>query len=147
MSYKYRKNNGLSTIELVIALAVMGLIFTSLVASVLYSIKVAGVNKARLGALAILDEEFEKARAIPYANLGVSGTLVPGILSDSDTVSFNNINYHVIRKVFWVDDPKDGTGALDSDGNTRDYKQLKIIVTWTFHDKNYSESAVSNFFK
>ena len=140
-------NKGLSTVELIVAIAVMGLVFTSLIMSIVYSIKVAGINKARLGALAILDEEFEKARAIPYANLGVSGTLVPGILTDSDTVSFNNINYRVIRKVFWVDDPKDGTGALDSDGNTHDYKQLKITVTWTFHDKNYSESAVSNFFK
>ena len=140
------KNKALSMIELVLAVALFSLLGTAFLKSLDYNNKVLAVNKARIGAMAIGDRYIEKAKALKWTDLGVQGSDPSGVLPASDDEVLSGTSYHIVNKVFWRDDPKDGTGASDTDGNTHDLKVYKIIITWTSRGKQYSFSRFSYFY-
>ncbi len=140
------KNKALSMIELVLAVALFSLLGTAFLKSLDYNNKVLAVNKARIGAMAIADRYIEKAKALKWTDLGVQGSEPQGVLLPSEDRNSSGINYHIVNKVFWRDDPKDGTGASDTDGNTNDMKVYKIIISWDSRGKQYSFTRFSYFY-
>jgi hypothetical protein len=85
------------------------------------------LHDARCRRLAVLclSERAEYIRRLPYSQ-------VTTILNESDQVV--KVGQYTLRRstnVCSVDDPLDGTGSSDKDGNPNDYKVIEIIVAWS----------------
>jgi Tfp pilus assembly protein PilV len=109
-------------------------------------------TKAREGAVNLAREAIEAARAVPYPDLTVSGTVgelqaQPGLADASTQTGWNvvrrGITYTIVPTVCSVDDATDGlgthtgldmcadsTGTGTADINPDDYKRVALDVTW-----------------
>lgn len=124
------RKRGMTLIDTLVGLAIFVLVFTALFAGVRLGISVIANNKAKTGALALLNEQMELIRSIPYDTLGTSGGIPSGSLSQSTTTRLNATNYTIRTLIQYVDQPQDGEGVLDANGITADAKQAKVEVTW-----------------
>ncbi len=133
-----KQNEAFSTIELLFAIAIFGLVFTALFVSLSLSFKVSAINKSKVGAIAILNKEVEQIRAMKYENIGLPGHEPAGSLLANKSETLNAVTYDINTQVFWVDDPKDGLQTNGTDSDPQDYKAVKLRALWTSHNKNYS---------
>ncbi len=133
-----KQNQGLSTIELVVAIAIFALLGVAFLSTILFSGKLNNLNKGKLGAMAILDHKLEEARARPYSQIGVVGQEPSGAYPDQEEIEMQGIKYKLSYLAYWVDDPQDGLGADDTDHNTRDYKAFQIKINWFTNQKSHS---------
>ncbi|TRZ50791.1 type II secretion system protein [bacterium] len=135
---------GLSLIELVVAVAIFSIAFFGLFGVLNSSMAVIAKNKARLGAMALVEEQIEYARSLPFAGVGTVNGNPVGILPQTETISLNGITYARRNAIFWIDDPSDGTALLGTDPISTDYKRIKVEVSWNFRGTVSSYSASSN---
>lgn len=85
------------------------------------------LHSARCRRLAVicLTERAEYLRRLPYSQLTT-------LLNESNQpVSLGQYTLRRSTNVRLVDDPLDGTGSSDSDGNPNDYKVIDITVAWS----------------
>ncbi|PIZ15955.1 hypothetical protein COY51_03910 [Candidatus Desantisbacteria bacterium CG_4_10_14_0_8_um_filter_39_17] len=85
-------------------------------------------------------EKIEEIRNIPYLNItaGDSFTTPPYKNNTlSDTVALESLYVGRTVTVESVDDPRDGTGAADVDGDVHDYKKIGIILQWNSRGENH----------
>ncbi len=141
--YSHPKHGrGFTFVETIIALA----IFTLLV-SALYALGTAAVRGMRVyrdtAAVAALSQTYmEIARNLPYAQVGTKTGNPSGPLPDIAnplTIPYNGATYQVYFSVAYVDDPADGTSAIDTD-----YKQVKLTITnlSTSHQTSFVTTVV-----
>ncbi len=123
-------NAAFSTVELLFAVFMFAVAATALMLSLSFAIKLASKNTSSTIASNIIDNWTEKIKAMEYTSIGVSGENPTGLLQSNYTEKVGSREYFVSIKVFWVDDPKDGTGTSDLDSNPNDYKAVKITVSW-----------------
>lgn len=122
---------GVTLIDTVVGTALMLVIFVGVAAAFQLSVDVVTNNKARAGAIALANERMEYLRALAYAQVGTVGGIPPGVAVPNETILLNGVTYSRRTYVAYVDDPKDGLGALDTNSITADYKTAKIEVSWT----------------
>ncbi len=129
---------GSGILEVLIATALLVMIFSGLLGVLQLGTKLATDNKGHTGAGALAQEEVEYIKSLPYASVGTIAGTPSGVLPDSEQVSINNVNYTRTIYIVYIDDPKDGLGASDNDGNPNDYKRIKVTVSWNAHGKTRS---------
>ncbi len=144
MSLQKNHQSGLSIIELLVGVAIFTMAFYGLFGILQSSMAVVAKNKARLGAMALAEEQIEYVRSLPFANVGTVNGNPTGMLPQTETVSLNGISYVRRNAIFWVDDPADGTAVLGNDTISTDYKRIKVEVSWNFRGKISSFSTSSN---
>ena len=127
---------GASLLDSVVGSAIFLVIMTGLWGVLRLSIREATESKARLGALMLANEHIEFLHSFGYVSVSVGATQVQQTLND--------IVYTRDTLVQYVDDPKDGLGALDHDATPNDYKKIKVKVSWASHGLTRSVSLVSN---
>ena len=130
--------------EVVVGIAIMSAVFWSIFGVLRLSIEVIFNNKAKVGALALANEQIEFLRSLSYDSVGTIGGIPSGNIPQNETISLNNIDYNRRTFIQYVDDPKDGEGGSDENGITADYKRVKIEVSWVNHEKNKSVSLITN---
>jgi prepilin-type N-terminal cleavage/methylation domain-containing protein len=135
---------GLSIIELLIAIAIFSMAFIGLFGVLSSSMAVIAKNKARLGAMALVEEQIEYVRSLPFNNVGTVSGNPAGAIPQNETISLNGISYNRRNAIFWIDDPADGTALLETDTISTDYKRIKVEVSWNFKGVVSSYSASSN---
>lgn len=136
---------GLSLIELVVAIAIFSIAFFGLFGVLNSSMAVIAKNKARLGAMALAEEQIEYARSLPFASVGAINGNPVGILPQNETISLNGITYQRRNAIFWIDDPADGSALLGNEQlSSMDYKRIKVEVSWNFRGIISSYAASSN---
>jgi len=135
---------GLSLIELVVAVAIFSMAFFGLFGVLNSSMAVIAKNKARLGAMALVEEQIEYARSLSFSGVGTVNGNPVGILPQTETISLNGITYQRRNAIFWIDDPADGTVLIGNDPISTDYKRIKVEVSWNFKGMISSYSASSN---
>jgi len=140
------RQKGLSIIEIVLAIAIFSLAFISILYVFQMNNKLLAVNKTRIASMAIADRYLEFAKALKYSDLGVQGSDPSGILQANDSANYAGVSFAVNQSVRWVDDDKDGLSGADTDGNTHDYKQYKVTISWQLAGKPYSYSRVTNIY-
>ncbi len=128
--FNFQKNRGLSLVELLVGIAIMLIFFVSLVSFLNVSLKVVGTSSAKVGAVALANEQMEIVRNLPYDSVGTEGGIPPGNILQQSTSTINNIEYTTRTLIQYVDDPADGEGANDENGITADYKKVKVEVSW-----------------
>jgi len=124
------EKRGLALVDAVIGVALFALVIMSLLGVFRFGLEVIGENKARVGALALANEQIEFARSLAYSDVGTVDGSPVGLLLAEEAVVLNGITYTRATLVSYYDDPKDGTGGSDADGNTNDYKKMKISMSW-----------------
>lgn len=139
------KSRGFLLIDALIGIFLFVTGFVGLYGVLTSSLSNIAQNKARLGAMALVNEQIEYMRSLPFSSVGVvmgnpSGT-VPQVESGS-SVLLNGIQYTRRNVVFWVDDPADGVAPADTI-NT-DYKQVKVEVSWDFRGQTFSFFSITN---
>jgi hypothetical protein len=62
------------------------------------------------------------------------------VLSDGGAlnVSGDNVPASILTEVWNIDDTYDGLGADDADGNTNDYKRLRLTMVWEYRGRMFT---------
>ncbi|HEC30774.1 MAG TPA: carboxypeptidase regulatory-like domain-containing protein, partial [Candidatus Yonathbacteria bacterium] len=141
---KQKVASGLSLVDVIIATAFIAIVFTALAGAFLSAIELSAHQKARIGAVAISNQRMELIRNLPYDDVGTVSGIPGGNIPQNENISLNGINYTRRVLIQYVDDPKDGTGALDTNGLTADYKRVKIETSWTIKGNTRSNILISN---
>lgn len=139
-----QNTRGMSLVEVVIAAAVMALVFGGLMVSFQLMISLIGVAKAETGALALANERIEYIRSLPYDDVGTLGGIPEGIIPQNTTRVLNGVTYNERVLIAYVDAPEDGEGEDDENGILADYKLVKIEYTWDQKGQERSRELVSN---
>lgn len=130
---RFNMSRGASLLDTLVGSAIFLTIMLGFFGVLQLSIREATDSKGRAGAVMLANESLEYARGLAYADVGVSGGFPNGILVSPEQLALNDITYTRSILVSFVDDPKDGTGGSDSNGNTHDYKKIEIAVSWMAH--------------
>jgi len=135
---------GLSLIDVIVGTGLMVLVFVSIFGVFRLSMEVVANSKARIGALALVNEQVEYMRSLSYEDVATVGGIPSGNIPQTETVMLNDIEYNRRTVVQYVDDAQDGEGAADENGIAADYKRAKTEVKWTIRGQEKSIILVTN---
>ena len=139
-----RKEEGFGYIDVIVGTALMTLVFVGVVGVIQLSIRLIGNSKASVGALALANEQMELLRSLPFSGVAVEGGIPSGMVTSTESILLNNIDYTRQTSVSYVDDPADGTLALGTDAIFTDYKIAEVEVSWNIRGQERAISLVSN---
>ena len=122
-----KKRSGSSLIDVVISAGIVVILFGAIYL-VYFSLYGAIANvEARAGATAVLNQEVETMRNLPYASVGVVGGIPSGIVPAEQSVSYGDYNFIVATDIRNIDDPFDGTFPTDT--APADYKMVQLTIS------------------
>lgn len=127
---KIRDQRGATLVETAVAITIVLTIV--LATSVYFTSGNSGFERNRIKRAAFeeVKNRMEEIAISSYYNLdSMSETAVP--------VTLGEITGYRDTIVDDIDDALDGTGSGDNDGNTIDYKRIRVILRWTL-EKEYS---------
>ncbi|PIR84563.1 hypothetical protein COU16_03230 [Candidatus Kaiserbacteria bacterium CG10_big_fil_rev_8_21_14_0_10_47_16] len=134
----------MSFVEVIVAAAVLVLVFGGLFASFQLMTSLIGKSKVSAGALALANQQMEAIRALTYNDVGTIGGIPDGAIPETSTTTLNGITYVKRVLVAYVDSPDDGEGAADENGIVADYKVVKVTYSWDYKGVSDSISLISN---
>ena len=123
-------SRGVTLIDTVVGSALMLVVFLGIFAAFQLSIDVVTNNRARAGALALMNERMEYVRSLDYASVGTVGGIPSGPIAQSEPVTLSGIPYTRRTTIQYADDPEDGENEADENGRIVDYKQVRIEMSW-----------------
>lgn len=135
---------GFTLIEVVIASALMLLVFTGLFAGMQLMVEIITHSKAEAGARSLAVEQMESIRSLSYDNVGTIAGIPAGTIPQNATTTLNGISYDVRTLIQYLDRPEDGFGVADSNGITEDSKIVKLTYSWTIQGESKSYTLVSD---
>lgn len=124
-------HRGVTLIDTVVGTALMLVVFLGVFAVFQLSVDVVMNNRARVGALALMNERMEYVRSLDYASVGTVGGIPSGPIAQSEPVTLSDIPYTRRTTIQYADDPEDGENEADENEIIVDYKQVRIEVSWS----------------
>jgi hypothetical protein len=123
---------GTSLIDFLLSMAIVVMLFGGVYA-VYFSIVNAVQNiGTRNAAAAVMANEIETIRNLPYASVGTVGGIPSGVLPQSQTVAYGHYTFTLQTDIRSIDDPFDGTlGGTPNDTSPADYKLASVQATCT----------------
>ncbi len=125
------RRRGLGLIDVLISTAIIGLIASG--SLLVYTSIINSLNNSSLRseAVAILNQEIEIIKNMPYNQVGTINGIPPGILPQEKSVSSTNGTlFNVSTTVRNIDDPFDGTiGGNPNDTAPADYKIVELNIS------------------
>ncbi|OGY98070.1 MAG: hypothetical protein A3A43_03110 [Candidatus Liptonbacteria bacterium RIFCSPLOWO2_01_FULL_56_20] len=123
---------GASLVDLIISLGIIALLFGGIVL-VYFALTDAVRNvEARSAAAAVLANQVEVIRNLPYASVGTQGGIPPGIIPPQQAAALAGFAFSMDTVIRYIDDPFDGTlGGSPNDTNPADYKIVDIRIRCT----------------
>ncbi|MGM0365588.1 MAG: prepilin-type N-terminal cleavage/methylation domain-containing protein, partial [Actinomycetota bacterium] len=100
---KIKNQEGMTLVEIIIAFFIISLITGVVIHSSILAINTSRINKTKTLALAIINEEIEKMRAMEYDELGLVGRDPEGVLEEEVTTGDG---FLVTYSVSWADEDK-----------------------------------------
>lgn len=125
-----KDQNGFTLIDVLVGIALLLIVFMGLFGAFQLGLKVSGLVKNKVIAIAIVNQKLEQIRNLPYESVGNTGGFPDGVLEASTTTVRNNIEYTVETRVDYVVDLADGIASPDDDC-PQDYKKAEIKVSWS----------------
>jgi len=120
---------GFSIIETLVGVSVFIIMLVSIYQVYIKVLDAVSVARAKVIAAALINEQFEIIRNLPYADVGIEGGIPNGKIKASQTVVRNGMNFTVNSIVRNVDDSFDGIlGGTPNDLSPADYKFVEIEV-------------------
>lgn len=139
-----KSTSGFSLVEAVVVIAIMVIIFAALFAAFEYSLKLIAHSRAKMTALSLATDKMEYIRSLPYNAVGTVLGIPNGGIPQNSTTTLNGITFSERVLIEFVDDPADGSGALDSNSILADYKTAKVEYTWNIYGTSQSFSLISS---
>jgi hypothetical protein len=143
-SYKLQAGRGTSLIDVLFGISIFLIAFLGIFGVFRLSTELVVTNKAKVGALALANEQMEFLRSLSYDNVGTVGGIPTGNIPQLETIALNQTAYSRRTFIQYVDAPQDGLGALDENGITADYKVVKVEMSWSARGREQTLSLVSN---
>ncbi len=128
--YSIPHTRGVSLLDTIVGTALMLVIFLGIAAAFKLSVDVVSSNKARAGAVALLNERMEYIKSVTYPSLGTIGGIPSGALAQNEAIVLNGVSYDRRTLISYYDDTKDGSSGGDSNGIQADSKTAKVEVSW-----------------
>lgn len=131
-----RKNSGSLLIEMLLAIAILGLMLPTLIGSIIVSRAGKAQEQQRSQAVMLLKEAEEAARNVRdsgWTNLPVNGVYHPVIVSGAWTLQGGSETFDgFTRQIVISDVQRDSSGTIVSSGGTVDSstKLFRVTVTW-----------------
>ncbi len=139
-SYK----RGMSFTEILVAAAIITLVFGGLFGFFRVAVLLIGNAKAHSGAVTLANERLEYIRALPYDSVGTINGIPSGVIPQNSTTTLNNITYSERVLIEYIDSPDDGEGEDDENGILADYKRVKVEYSWNNHNETKTIAIISN---
>jgi len=136
--------SGFTLVEVVLASALIAMVFGALMAGAQAMLQVVSSSKAASGALGITSEQMEYTRSFSYNDLGTQAGVPAGLIPQLRSTILNDVTYNVRTLVQYIDDPADGSGSADTNSILADYKQIKVVTSWEDRGETKSVTLVSN---
>jgi type II secretory pathway pseudopilin PulG len=134
--YFRKHTKGMTLVELLVAIALLMLVFGGILTAFQTILKLVGSSKAQAGALSLVNERIEYLRSLPYDQVGTVSGIPNGAIPQNATTSLNGIEYAERVLIEYVDAPEDGTDVLDDNGIVADYKRAKVEYSWVENGGN-----------
>ncbi len=131
MRFKISKK-GFTLIDVLVGAALMLIVFLGIFGAYQLGLKVVGLSKTRIDATALVNQQMEIIRNLPYESVGTEGASLPyaeGVLDPATTTVRNNIEYTINSQIKYIADGADGLVAPEDDCYL-DYKRAEIRVSW-----------------
>lgn len=123
-------SRGFTLIETIIGVALFAIIGTAIYFSYSNLFDSLLIDKTRAAAIAVLENEIETVRNIPYPDVGVKGGAPSGNLLPEKTISYGGAQFKVKINVKNIDDSFDGTlTGIPQDMVPSDYKLVQVEVS------------------
>ena len=135
---------GLSFIDVVVASAIILLVFGGIIAGFRLSIALVALSSGQQGALSIANDQIEFLRSLSYDAVGTVGGIPGGNIPQEETITLNNIAYTKRVLIQYVDAEEDGIDLADENNVTADYKRARVSVSWKSRGTTYEEVLVTN---
>lgn len=123
-------NKGFTLVEILVALTLFSIITTGVYFAYANILDVTAANRLKQIAAAVVAEEVEILRNLPYEDVGIVGGAPAGKLRAEKTVAADDVVLTVETFVRNIDDPFDGTlGGNPNDTAPADYRLVTYRVT------------------
>jgi len=130
MSPKACSKNGFTLIESVIAVAIFALIAISVFQGFTGMMQAVKYARLKTTATALANEQFEIARNLSYADVGIVDGIPPGKIPSTQNIVRDGTEFEVKTVVRNIDDSFDGTIAGDpGDLSPSDYKLAELEIS------------------
>ncbi len=127
MQNKNLNKFGFTMVEVLVATAIFLIFALGIYSSITLVFKIVYQSRVQILETALLSEELETVRNLPYDNVGILNGIPVGVLSHTKVVVRNGIKFDLITSVRNVDDPFDGVlGGTPNDTAPADYKVVEI---------------------
>jgi len=125
---KFQK--GFTLIEIIVALGIFSIVAFGVYFSYANILDITAANRLKTAAAALIAEEVEVLRNLPYEDVGIVGGYPPGKLEASKTVAVGELFLTIETFVRNIDDSFDGTlGGDPNDTAPADYRLVAYRVT------------------
>jgi prepilin-type N-terminal cleavage/methylation domain-containing protein len=120
---------GFTLIEVIIGIAIFLLIAISVWEGFTKILQGVTILKVKNTATAIVNEQFEIIRNMPYEDVGIVDGIPDGIIPEEISINRNNRNFKLSTTVRNIDQSFDGeVGQSPSDSNSADNKLVEILI-------------------
>jgi hypothetical protein len=129
-SKKNKKDiRGFSIIEIIVSISIFLIYAVGIYGGIQFIFKVVYQSRIRIIETALLNEQIETIRNIPFSDIGIISGSPAGVLERVVTVNRNGIDFIITRSIRNVDDPYDGVvGGVPNDTAPADYKNITVEV-------------------
>lgn len=142
--HTYKNSRGMTLVELLIAIAVLMLVFGGLMVVFQAITSIVGSSKFQAGAVSLATSRLEYIRSLPYDDVGTVSGIPNGSIPQVRTTALNGITYTERVLIEYIDAPEDGTGGSDMNGIVADYKLVKVEYSWLDKGDLKTISLISN---
>ena len=130
MNFRPSLQKGFTLVETLVGVAVFVIIAVSVISAYVKVMEAVRVSRVKITATALANEQFEIARNLPYADVGIVGGVPAGKINRTQTLVRDNISFVVETTIRNIDDPFDGTiGGSPNDTSPADYKLVELEMT------------------
>ncbi|MBI4128135.1 MAG: carboxypeptidase regulatory-like domain-containing protein [Parcubacteria group bacterium] len=138
-------SKGFTLFELLMTLAILGIVLGSIFGIYITTFRVVGVNRSRVVALELLTERMERIKQMDYADIGTTFGWPSGTIPSTETVLEEEITFIINADVRYIDDPFDGLVTDPTpDPYPADYKRIALTVNWEGFSNVAPPKLVSN---
>lgn len=120
-----KRNRGFSLVQVLVGTAVFLIVSVSIYGAYISILEVVEASRIKIVAVDLANEQFEIVRNIPYADVGIEGSIPDGVLTREKTIERDGIVFDVLTTVRNYDDPFDG--VIDGDPDDLSPADNKIV--------------------
>lgn len=118
---------GFTLVEVLVATAIFLIFAAGIYETMGMVFRIVYQSRIKILETALLSEQIEIVRNLPYESVGILNGIPSGVLSHSQTLVRDGVAFHVITSVRNIDDTFDGTlGGSPIDTSAADYKLVEI---------------------